>query len=1618
MNAVDFNTRNAQPARKPQMACLAAVLLAFMFMAQPADAAYNYRKAITIRAASVSGSVADFPVLVSIASDNQLRTVANGGHVQNSNGYDIVFRGADGSTPLPHEIESYYPLTGQLTAWVKVPALSSSADTVIYMCYGDSSITSMQEDPAAVWDANYKGVWHLNNSFADSTSVGNDGTNYDTTDTTGKFAKGRDFNNSDSIRTTSTELKTANQFTISLWFNADATDFAHHLVWQGEDEGDGWGYDHQEMHLSLGNRANGTDSGNRLAFFLGYRSAGSGRNPLNISYSFSDTNGWHHAAVVVSTMSSSPSATLYVDGVNRGSDTSITSETSRNDWNRSFRLGRPSASSYYFNGKMDEVRIATTNRSTNWVQTEYNNQSSPSTFYALGAEENIAAPVYYQITAVAGTGGSITPNGIAMVESGTSKTYTATPADGYRVSEVQVDGSVVTLTDGQYTFSNVSQDHEITVAYVPINSGTVTPPPEGVIPGCAQNINVHYSNTGFDAADFDLISVGVSPEKTLYLDTGYYAIDPNHIVIPFTQEVSATFFYEGAGYEMNDFGWMLASGGVTGTRHEIYSNVNDNNNDGILDNRASWPDAATQGVFINRVNLGTFAAGTEIVFYLHINSDNPNDTNYVYTKKDWNTDLYTGGCTDATFTKLYNLGLPNTTEGTCYVTSNWMNASALTRVNTVFGLDFTGAQSSMAITRNQKFQHALVGVPINKSKEWILGWEDLLNGGDTDHNDMIFHIERRTGGQSVLKTAITPVNAGDYYTGVTLTVYDNMTCAGKTDIVYYVSIDNGANWVEITTWDEIWEIDSSKNPLQELTTWTPGTPPLTRRMVRVDFAALGIVGRELLWKAEFRSEQQGCEPQILDVILNADVASHGSFSRSSPVTKANVIYSGYYETPALDWRDKILRGHLSATRLYDPEDPNVTAELVLWDAGQVLSLRNPGTRSIYFPQVSVGQITDQEITVGDGTIKTFSGTISPAPISATTLTISDGREIFRDKHTDVLEGNLGGRGTINRFTGEFSLEFNEAPLAAVPIRASYSYYNTSSTLVSFTAANITKGTLALDNSAIIPSGLVYDFDRDNDVDDTDAHWVMNWVKGYELGTTVKREWVLDPIDHSVPAMLTAPGLPMWYFGTATTKQERDSFKQFIIDNANRRAVVFVGSRSGMLHAFDAGAFHHGDNTCTLGVEENRGYFDWGTNCTAGADYGTGEELWAVIPANLLPRLKNNLLARLNKARTADYNQAYVDASPALSDVYINGAWRTVLLSAEGNGGDTVFCLDVTDPYHPTFLWEFADPDLFRSRSSPSIAKIGRIVLNGVAKWVAFFVSGNDDRYDRTQYPSVYMIDVGTGELLRRIMLDCESSGIGGVPSGQPAVIDSDGNGYIDRFYIGTDKGYLYKVNIPDDPNSLKYSISQCVINRDFSQPTGEEVQSDRRYQPIYGSPVVSVDNSVNESGNIDYNVLIFYGTGDSPYYAEDINMAGTRYYFFAYSDHAEKGTCNESLVSLDWFYELPEGHRVFTSAFSAAGLIYFGTSTADTEDPCAEDSVNNNNGEIFAFSMHQTSPTATPAFRQRVGNVVASPMVEDQHLYVKGLGLGLQSFGSGIYNNQVLTGGWPEIGIRLWREIF
>lgn len=83
---------------------------------------------------------------------------------------------------------------------------------------------------------------------------------------------------------------------------------------------------------------------------------------------------------------------------------------------------------------------------------------------------------------------------------------------------------------------------------------------------------------------------------------------------------------------------------------------------------------------------------------------------------------------------------------------------------------------------------------------------------------------------------------------------------------------------------------------------------------------------------------------------------------------------------------------------------------------------------------------------GDGTTKTFTGTISlTAPNTAYAISITDNNEVFKDDNNGNLVGTLGGIGTINYITGVYSVTFNTAPLNAQIINGS-NYQENSTTL--------------------------------------------------------------------------------------------------------------------------------------------------------------------------------------------------------------------------------------------------------------------------------------------------------------------------------------------------------------------------------------------------------------------------------------------------------------------------------------------------------------------------------------------------------------------------------------------
>ncbi len=80
--------------------------------------------------------------------------------------------------------------------------------------------------------------------------------------------------------------------------------------------------------------------------------------------------------------------------------------------------------------------------------------------------------VYYTITASAGEYGTITPDGEKTLAEGSDQDYTITANNGYRVSDVLVDGVSIGAKNS-YTFGNVDANHVIEAIFTTDNSQLV-----------------------------------------------------------------------------------------------------------------------------------------------------------------------------------------------------------------------------------------------------------------------------------------------------------------------------------------------------------------------------------------------------------------------------------------------------------------------------------------------------------------------------------------------------------------------------------------------------------------------------------------------------------------------------------------------------------------------------------------------------------------------------------------------------------------------------------------------------------------------------------------------------------------------------------------------------------------------------------------------------------------------------------------------------------------------------------------------------------------------------------------------------------------------------------------
>ena len=341
---------------------------------------YTYSGTITLSHLKVpSADQVNFPVLVS-GTYPALATTSNAGQVTNNNGYDIIFTSdPNGMTNLNFEREFYSP-TGQVVFWVQLPVVSHTIDTVFYVFYGNSSVTTDQSKPVATWDSNYWGVYHLASgttvNVGDSTSNGNNGTNQGATAVAGEIDGAANLNgNSQSITMGKVMDLGAGNLTLEAWVKPSNVNQYAPLLSKRQNTSN-----YQQYQMGIGAvsaSGNGIAGKTIFAFFYDGTTLANAQS-YHTANNVVDGN-WHHVAV---TRDSTNNVAIYVDGVSQTLVADIANTKPANTTNTgTFNIGYENGSAYV-TSIIDEARISNSSRSSSWIGAEYNNQSAPSLFYS------------------------------------------------------------------------------------------------------------------------------------------------------------------------------------------------------------------------------------------------------------------------------------------------------------------------------------------------------------------------------------------------------------------------------------------------------------------------------------------------------------------------------------------------------------------------------------------------------------------------------------------------------------------------------------------------------------------------------------------------------------------------------------------------------------------------------------------------------------------------------------------------------------------------------------------------------------------------------------------------------------------------------------------------------------------------------------------------------------------------------------------------------------------------------------------------------------------------------------------------------------------------------------
>jgi hypothetical protein len=331
----------------------------------------GFEKPITVQAGKVAGDVSDFPLWIALSGDPDLEAHATADHA------DVYFTDASGSA-VAFEITAWDRGSGVLQAWVRAAQLTTATGqnpdpNLFYLRYGGSA-GPLASGGAAVFDNDFAAVWHLD---GDTASLA-DATGHTPAMPTGALTSG------------------AGQLGNGLAMTGGYATFTNPVTGNGASTLSAWVL---ETTPTAGQYADailvlGAGVQNESRWFYSMYNGGGGNIAAGL-YSDDDVTNTSTAAGTWTRLdwtyggAGSPTSQLYKNGAAVGAPATL---GAANTASGTAYLGfAPAAysdgNSMNFVGTLDEVRIASTARTAAWIATEYANQSSPSTFYAVGSAQ-------------------------------------------------------------------------------------------------------------------------------------------------------------------------------------------------------------------------------------------------------------------------------------------------------------------------------------------------------------------------------------------------------------------------------------------------------------------------------------------------------------------------------------------------------------------------------------------------------------------------------------------------------------------------------------------------------------------------------------------------------------------------------------------------------------------------------------------------------------------------------------------------------------------------------------------------------------------------------------------------------------------------------------------------------------------------------------------------------------------------------------------------------------------------------------------------------------------------------------------------------------------------------